>query len=138
MRNKAKQDKIVPGCDDVSYVILPNVKCCSCQKRARFSRKARSSTQKKSRSRSKEKSKHAQKKNKSCPKKAAKAARGEGKCWPFFGVNMFARVLPNCFGSFSVHKEWILPNRSQCNSLEISKINSYFLTPKQSVLTSTR
>ena len=30
MRNKTKQDKIVLGCDDVPYVILPNVKCCSC------------------------------------------------------------------------------------------------------------
>ena len=123
MRNDAKQDKIVLGCDDVSYVIFPNVKCCSCQKRARFSRKARSATQEKSRSRSKEKSDLAK-------KKAAKVVRCEGKCWPFFGVNMFARVLRNCFGSFSVHKEWILPNRSQCHSLEISKIDSYFLTPK--------
>ena len=62
MRNDAKQDKIVLGCDDVSYVIFPNVKCCSCQKRARFSRKARSATQEKSRSRSKEKSDLAKKK----------------------------------------------------------------------------
>ena len=73
-------------------------------------------------------------------KKAAKVVRGEGKCCFFFGLTMLARVLPPQIVSevFFAHKEWILTNRSQFYSLEISKINSYFLTPKKSVLTSTR
>ena len=128
MRNKAKQDKIVLGCEDVSYVILPNVKCCSCQKRARFSRKAGFSTQKKSRSRSKEKSKHAQKKNQSCPKKAAR----------WFGVkaNVSLFLELTCLQEFSqiVSEVFLLTKNGFCHfySLEISKINPYFFTPKNS------
>ena len=87
MRNDAKQDKIVLGCDDVSYVILPNVKCCSCQKRARFSRKARSATQKKSRSRSKEKSEDGQKKNQIWPKKSRKSCSGWRQMLFFFWID---------------------------------------------------
>ena len=67
MRNKAKQDKIVLGCDDVSYVILPNVKCRSCQKRARFSRKAGSATRRNVGA--------AQKKNPSMPKRKIRVAQ---------------------------------------------------------------
>ena len=131
MRNDAKQDKIVLGCDDVSYVILPNVKCCSCQKRARFSRKAGSSTQKKSRSRSKEKFKHAQKKNQSCPKKAARWFGVKANVSLFLELTCLQEFSQNVSEVLLLTKKWILPNRSHFYSLEISKINSYFLTPKK-------
>ena len=100
MRNKGKQDKIVLGCDyDVSYVILPNVKCCSCQKRARFSRKAGSATQKKSRNRSKEKSEDGQKKIRVGQKKPQRLLRVKANV-DFFWSEHVCESSPKLFRKF--------------------------------------